>query len=762
MTYSQFLEAKTKTHKPCGFEPKDLNPDLFPFQADLVRWALVRGRAALFADTGLGKTIMQLVWADEIHRRTGRPVLILAPLAVSHQTQREGIRFGIDSVVCREMPDEHPGIIIANYEMLHHFDQSAFAGVVLDESSILKSFSGTVRKQITEFASTIDYRLACTATPAPNDLIEITNHAEFLGVMSGKEIIALFFTQDGNSTLSWRLKGHARDDFWQWLATWASAVRTPADLGYPAGDFVLPELEYIHSTVAGGVAAEGMLFAIEAQTMPERLGARRATINHRVERAAEIIEAEPGESWVVWCNLNMESAALKKRLAGSVEVKGSDTREHKEQSLNGFSDGNIRILITKPSIAGFGMNWQHCARMAFVGLNDSWEQLYQATRRCWRYGQQREVHAHIITAQIEGAVIRNIKRKNDQATQMIDELVSHMRGFQMTETTKEEMTYETSEAGDGDSWRMMLGDCVERIADIETESVGLSVFSPPFPAMYAYTNSARDMGNTENIGQMIEHFRYLASPKNLLRITKPGRMACVHLMQVTAMKSRDGYIGIRDYRGQVIKMFEDEGWIYTGEVTIEKNPQIQATRHKERGLLFKSLAKDSSLMRMALADYLIYFKKPGENQDKIRAGVSERYDNPEGWITEEEWIEWASPVWYRKRAGYPGGISETDVLNVRAARQSEDERHLCPLQLGVIERAVKLWSAPGDLVFSPFAGIGSEGYVSLMHGRRFVGVELKRSYFEQACRNLAEASSDTRRQLQMFNSNQKDFLQCVS
>lgn len=283
----------------------------------------------------------------------------------------------------------------------------------------------------------------------------------------------------------------------------------------------------------------------------------------------------------------------------------------------------------------------------------------------------------------------------------------------------------------------MLGDCVERTAEIEDESVGLSVFSPPFPGMYVYSDSERDMGNSRSVEELVEHFGFLIP--ELLRVLVPGRSCCVHLTQTIRVKYLDGYSGLRDFRGAVIAAMEQAGFIYYGEVAIDKDPQVKAIRTKDQGLLFKSLANDASRMHMALADYLLQFRKPGENPDPIRAGISERYGNPEGWITQEEWIEWAAPVWYRASEHYPGGIRETDVLNAAVARDAPDERHIAPLQLGVIERAVKLWSNPNDLVFSPFAGIGSEGYGALRNGRRFVGIELKPSYFKTACRNLVVA-----------------------
>lgn len=287
----------------------------------------------------------------------------------------------------------------------------------------------------------------------------------------------------------------------------------------------------------------------------------------------------------------------------------------------------------------------------------------------------------------------------------------------------------------GDGWTMMLGDCVERITEVEDETVGLTVFSPPFPGMYVYSDSDRDMGNSRTIEELIDHYRYLIP--GLLRTLKPGRSCCVHLCQSIRVKYLDGYSGLRDFRGAVIQAMEEGGFVYYGEVVIDKDPQVKAIRTKDQGLLFKTLANDASRMHMALADYLIQFRKPGENTEPIRAGISSRYHNEDGWITPEEWIEWAAPVWYRASEDYPGGIRETDVLNAAVARVDADERHIAPLQLGVIERAVKLWSNPGDLVLSPFAGIGSEGYGALSCGRRFVGIELKPSYFETACRNLA-------------------------
>lgn len=746
--YERFLASKRIESVAVGFDvdASDISPKLFPFQHRIVTWAIRRGRAAIFANTGLGKSMMQIEWARHIHEHTGQDVIILAPLAVAQQTVGEGHKIGVNVTLCRDQSDVKPGVNITNYERLHRFDRGEFGGIVLDESSILKGFNSKTRSDISAFVEGIHYRLACTATPAPNDLIEISNHAEFLNVMSGKEIIALFFTQDGNTTHKWRLKGHAKDDFWKWMASWSMAVRSPADLGYDDGAFELPPLN-IHQETVGSLTVSGSLFAMEALTLQERQQARRESIEDRVARAAELVNASD-QPWVVWCDLNAESSAITKAIPDAIEVKGSDTIEHKEKALAGFADETYRVIVSKPSIAGFGLNWQHCAHMAFVGLSDSFEQFFQAVRRCWRFGQTQPVTVHVITADAEGAVVRNIERKERQAAHMMAEVVKHMAQEQgIINSTRDEMDYR-EDVATGKDWKLYLGDSVKRLDEIESDSVGLTVFSPPFPGMYAYTNSSHDMGNSTSIDQLMKQFRYMM-PK-LLRVTMPGRSCAIHLTQGVAFKGVDGYIGIKDFRGKVIADMEAAGWIYYGEVTIDKNPQLKAIRTKDRGLLFKTLATDSANMHMALADYLLQFRKPGENPTPIQAGISAKYGNGKGWITQEEWIEWAAPVWYRADAGIPGGIRETDVLNVQQARETDDERHLCPLQLGVIERAIKLWSNPGDTVLDPFNGISSTGVVALRFNRRYAGIELKESYWKSGTKNLAKAASE-KNQVTLFD-----------
>lgn len=882
----------------------------FPFQKEIIEWSLARDCSAIFADTGLGKALMQLKWATARHEQTGGRVLILAPLAVAAQTEREALKFGINGVAAVRHPaDSDAPIIVTNYDRFHLFQDEPWAAIVLDESSILKSVDSKTRDTLTKWAKPIRYRLCCTATPAPNDHTELGNHAEFLGAMTRSQMLGEFFVHDEAemSVQHWRLKGHAVEAYWRWVAGWAIAVRRPSDLGYEDDGYILPPLKLVHEWLGDARVSDDRLFAVEARTLDERRSARLSSTDDRVAACARAVALEPDEPWIIWCDYNRESEALTKAIPGAVEVRGSDTPEYKETALLWFSgakcvchdplfrtklqtwrsndptlntcvsttkptntDGRrehqnsrldttlavvrdmpktpnneaarlkkpsggakqtpkqtspvgsesteslqmntahflnpkeeavlsavqdststpilevesrddftsttatelgaseessaptatwdsessatiptvsnerpcicghrtgVRTLISKASICGFGLNWQHCARVAFVGLSDSYEQWYQAIRRCWRFGQTRPVEVFVFASEAERVVVDNVQRKAREAEQMMEQITRYLADAR---EARESADYRRDLA-EGDGWALHLGDSAEIIHDLEPESIGLSVFSPPFPGMYVYSASDRDMGNTHDLSEFVRMMRPLAV--GLLEATIPGRTCAIHLCQTTAQKVRDGYVGIKDFRGRVIRLMERSGWIYYGEVAIDKDPQLKAIRTKDQGLLFKSLANDSAKMHMALADYVLQFRKPGENPTPIRAGVSDRYGNPDGWITSEQWIEWAAPVWYRATGDYPGGIRETDVLTVREARDDKDERHLAPLQLGVIERCIKLWSAPGETVFSPFAGIGSEGVMALRLDRRFIGVELKPSYWRAAQRNLGTAKA---------------------
>jgi hypothetical protein len=723
--YDAFLDAKRIESRPSGFTPDSICPTLFDFQRDIVTWACKRGKAAIFADCGLGKTPMQLEWARLVAEHTGGDVLILAPLAVAQQTRREGVKFGISVTVCRAQSDVRPGVNIANYEMLPHFDAGYFAGIVLDESSILKAHDGKTRNALIDAFASTPYKLACTATPAPNDHMELGNHAEFLGTMSRAEMLAMFFIHDGGDTAKWRLKGHAEQRFWEWVASWAVLMRHPSDLGYDDGAFVLPSLTVDRHVIASEQAPTDTLFAVPAQTLLEQQRARKATIGQRVAEVAALVNADDAP-WLIWCDLNDESAALTAAIADAVEVKGADTPEHKESSLLGFSDGDVRVLVTKPSIAGFGMNWQHCSQMAFVGLSHSYEQYYQAIRRCWRFGQEHPVTAHIFVSDLETAVVDNVMRKEADAVRMAEAMVEHTASITSAEIHGTERTVSsyTTDEQSGDRWRMLLGDCVERTREIDSDSLHFSVFSPPFASLYTYSNSERDMGNSRNDAEFAEHFGYLVD--DLYRVMMPGRLVAFHCMNLPTSKERDGVIGLRDFRGELIRAFTDRGFIYHSEVCIWKDPVTSMQRTKALGLLHKTIRKDSAMSRQGIADYLVVVRKPGDNPEPISHTADE--------FPVALWQRYASPVWM--------DINPSRTLQYRSARENADERHICPLQLDVIERAIELWTNPDDVVFSPFAGIGSEGYSAIKMGRRFVGIELKRSYYDVACRNLEHAERE--------------------
>lgn len=436
-TYEQFIARKRIVDAPAGIaEPPPVSSKLFPFQADIVRWALRRGRAAIWADCGLGKGWMAIEWARVVAEYTGRPVLILAPLAVAQQFAREAEKLGHGLTVCREAADVRHGINVANYERLHRFELSVFGGVVLDESSVLKDFTSATRNALIEGFSRTPFRLACTATPAPNDQMELGNHAEFLGAMTRTEMLSMFFVHDGGTTQDWRLKGHARKDFWRWLCSWAVTVRKPSDLGYDDGAFELPPMNIHEHVVSAGpdlASKMGVLFVTDAHGIQAQRAARRSSLDARVAKAAEIVATEPGEQWLAWCDLNAESEALAAAIPGAVEVTGSDDTEEKETRLIGFADGAFNVLVSKPSIAGWGMNFQRCARVVFVGLSNSFEQWYQAIRRTWRFGQERPVECHIVVSDADGAVRANLERKRRDAETMADEMLIGMGDIQRAE-----------------------------------------------------------------------------------------------------------------------------------------------------------------------------------------------------------------------------------------------------------------------------------------------------------------------------------------
>ena len=717
-TYAEFIASKSSSTSASGIEVEDgdINPMLFPFQRDLARWALRKGRAAIFADCGLGKTFMQLEWAHHIQGRT----LIIAPLSVAQQTIGEAAKLGYSHAIAyaRSQSEAHAPIVVTNYEMIGHFDPSQFDAVVLDESSILKSLDGKTRERLIEMFADTPYRLCCTATPAPNDISEFANHAEFLGVCTREEMLATYFVHDDEG---WRIKGHAREPFYKWLASWGMSLSRPSDLGYSDEGYNLPSLDILSSIVHTEFVPEGQLFATDLHGVGHRAKVRRGTIDARVTTAVDLIRSDSGRQWIAWCGLNDESKAIASALGEeAVEVEGSQSPDEKTSRILSFLNGEKRVLITKAKIAGFGLNLQNASRQVFVGLSDSYETYYQCIRRSWRFGQTEAVEAHIVLSDMEQPIYENVLAKEREARHSHDALIRNAAEYERAEIGNVAGTgvdyVEDDRKGTG--YHLMLGDCVERIRELPDNSIDFSIFSPPFASLYTYSDSDRDMGNSRDFPEFFEHYGYLVD--ELLRVVKPGRIVGVHCQQLSTTLSTHGVIGLRDFRGELIREHVKRGFVYHGEICIDKDPQAQAIRTHSKALLFVQLRKDSSWLRQAMADYILLFRKPGENAVPIHPDISN-----------DDWIEWARPIWY--------GIRESDTLNVRPARNDKDERHIAPLQLGTIERCIRLWSNPGETVLSPFMGIGSEGFVALRYERKFVGIELKPDYFRVAEQNIAGA-----------------------
>ena len=716
MDYMTFLQQKIVKMEDSGFKSKGSNPLLFDFQNRIVEWATLKGRSAIFAGCGLGKTAIQLEWASGVAEHTGEPVLLLAPLAVSHQTVMESLKFNIPNVhIVQDQNQIKHGVNITNYEKIHKFNAESFSGVVLDESSILKGLDSKTRELLTTSFTHTPYKLACSATPAPNDFMELGSHSEFLNIMSRAEMLAMFFTHDGGNTSKWRLNGHSRHKFWAWVASWAVVVRAPSDIGYPDDGYILPPCE-ITTEIVEMERDEGALFAIEAVSLNDQRASKRKSLADRVSKCAEMVNSN-NDQWIVWCELNDESTALKNAIPEAVEVRGSDTNEHKESALIGFSEGIHRVIVTKPSIAGHGMNWQNCHKIAFCGLSHSYEQFYQAIRRCWRFGQQHPVNVHVVIGEKERPILDNVSRKEKDAEKLWEGVVAVMQGGVSDVMKKHVAEYaETSATGSG--WEIIHGDCVEAVGKMPDESVHFSVFSPPFASLYTYSDSERDMGNNKTYDEFEQHFKFLI--RELHRVLKPGRNISIHCMNLPLSKQSYGEISIRDFRGDIIRWFQDAGFVFHSEVCIWKDPVIAMQRTKALGLLWKQLRKDSTMSRQGVPDYLVTMRKPGVNPEPV-THTKESFPV-------DQWQKWASPVW--------DDINPSDTLQYLSARDESDERHICPLQLQVIERAICLWSNPGDTVLTPFAGIGSEVYQAVKFGRRGIGVELKKSYFDLAVRNL--------------------------
>jgi DNA modification methylase len=724
--YLEFLEQKKVRIKESGFEAPDdaLNPHLFDFQRHIVKKSLKAGKYAVFADCGLGKTLIQLEWAHHVTQHTQRPVLILCPLAVSGQTIQEGVKFGIH--VERLKSDVFgPGIYITNYDQLENVDASMFAGVVLDESSIVKNHEGATRNTVIDAFSHTAYKLACTATPSPNDFMELGNHAEFLNVMTRLEMLAMYFVHDGGETTKWRIKGHCEDLFWQFVSGWSVMLTKPSDIGFSADGYDLPPLNFIEKRIVTPKKENGILFNDVAVSATEFNRELRLT---KIERMTEVVNLvnNSDESFIIWVKQNEEADYLRGLIPDAVEVRGNDSPEFKEKTLLGFANGDFRVLLTKTKIAQYGLNFQGCHNQIFASLDFSFESLYQAIRRSYRFGQKNEVNIYIVTTDTMGNVIQAIEKKQRQFETMQKKMAEFsFKNLHQDKLIKMERQHEIQR---GDMWEAHLGDCVQLIRELPDESVDFSAFSPPFPEMYVYSDQLEDMGNCNDFNEFLAAFNFMT--KDLFRVMRSGRNVAIHCMDIPIQKGKHGFIGLRDFSGMILESMEQAGFIYHSRVTIWKNPVTEMQRTKALGLLHKQLKKDATMSRVGIPDYVLIFRKDGDRENPVNVN-----------IPVDLWQKWASPVWM--------DIDYGDTLNRNEAREEKDQKHICPLQLPTIERLIGLYTNPGDLVFTPFGGIFSEIYQAVKMGRRGLAFELKKQYFDVGCNNMRSLEME-RQQLDLF------------
>jgi hypothetical protein len=647
--YLDFLQTKQKTHILSGFDvdEKKLNTNMFDFQKFIVKRALKAGKYAIFADCGLGKTLMQLEWANQVCKETKSKVLILAPLAVVGQTIQEGLKFGIDMT----------NIDVQNYEQLENIDCTIYSGIVLDESSILKNFEGATKKQIIDNFISTPYKLACTATPSPNDPMELGNHSEFLGVMTRNEMLAMYFVHDGGETAKWRLKGHAVKMFYQFVGSWAIMLNKPMDIGFEMTGYDLPKLNLLENQIKTPKRDNGSLFndaIISATNFNQEL---RLTKIERLDEVVKLVNEKPDENFIIWIKQNEEGELLKKLLPDAIEVKGSDSNEWKKEKLLGFANNEFRILITKTKIASFGMNYQNCRNQIFASLDFSFEGLYQAIRRSYRFGQKNEVNIYLITTDTMANVKQAIDTKQKQFEIMQDEMAKAVN-LNLAGQTMQTGTFDTTE--ENNEWySIQRGDCVQLIQNVKDESIGLSVFSPPFAELYTYSNHIEDMGNSKDYNEFLTQFGFLI--KELYRVLMQGRNIAVHCMDLPIQKGKEGFIGLRDFSGMILKAFEDAGFVYASRVTIWKDPVIEMQRTKALGLLHKQVKKDSTMNRVGIPDYVMIFRKDGERNNPVT--------NTE--LSVDLWQKYASPVWM--------DINYSNTLQgFRNGREENDEKHICP------------------------------------------------------------------------------------
>ena len=681
----------------------------------------------MFEGCGLGKTLQQLVIAHEISRHCNAPFLLVAPLAVAEQTVDESAKFNLPPVkrVYESSDVTGPGVYIVNYDRVDKLEAIEFCGVGLDESSILKSFNGTTRRYLTDRFSKTPYRFAFTATPAPNDFTELGQHAEFLGVCTPAQMLATYFINDTANTGEWRIKKHAVESFWKWVSSWAVCISKPSDIGFSDEGYDLPALNLNPVWVeTQGVAPDGELFQVASALSATQVnGEMRKSIQERAQKVAEIVRNTTHQV-AIWVNLNDEQDAIELALGNEcVSVRGGDTEKNKIAREKSWRNGEVKCMVSKGSIFGYGMNWQHCHEVIYFP-DYSFEDFYQVIRRFWRFGQVNEVNCSLVLPTTASKILEVLKTKQGKHDVMRDLVKFTAENLHETKSDNTKMNTKIKTTT-GTDYEIHNGDCVRVMREkVKDESIGFSVFSPPFSSLFTYSDDIQDMGNCDGVSQFMEQFGFCID--ELTRITMPGRECAVHCCDLLATKWKDGAIEFQNFSGKIAEAFRSRGWLFHSRITIWKSPVTEMQRTKAHGLLYKTLRKDSASSRVGAPDYLLVFRKRGENPKPIEHTPDD--------FTLDEWQEIASPVWMT--------IDQGNVLIYEIARDNLDERHICPLQLDVINRALKLWSAPGDTVLSPFMGIGSEGYCALKMGRKFIGAELKPSYFELAHTHLEKALTD--------------------
>lgn len=734
MNYQEFLANKKKQVIESGFEASNLNDNLFDFQKFTVKRALKAGRFAIFADTGQGKTIMQLSIAHQVAIYTNKPTLILAPLAVTGQTVEQGRKFNIP--IEKYTQSCKSEIQITNYEQLKDIDSSKFSCVCLDESSILKNETGKFRNLLIQKFKDTPYKFCFSATPSPNDPMELGNHAEFLDVMSFNEMLAMFFVHDGGNTSKWRLKGHAIERFYEFVSMWAIMYSHPKDIGFDHDGYDLPKLTVNEVQVKTKVP-DGMLFGGLAVNATDYNKSLRETESERINESVKLVKTLGEEPIIIWTKQNDEAKNIYNELSllgyDCRNVQGSDSPEKKENDLLGFAHGDYQILITKQSIASQGLNYQHCRYQIFNSVDFSFEQSYQAMRRSWRFGQKRPVNVWMITTDKMINVVKTQKEKHDKFKEMQSKMTVAVNKNLNNEITMDFNDYEDIKT---ENYQCMRGDCVQRIKEVKDNGADLIVFSPPFAELYTYSSYTEDMGNSKDYKEFEKHFKFLIP--ELKRVLRDGRILAIHCMDLPVQKGKEGFVGLRSFSDMLINWFCDEGFIYHARTTIWKDPVIEMQRTKAIGLLYKQLKKDAVMSRVGIPDQILFFRNGDDNSIPVQH--SDTYGEP-NYLPVDLWQKYASPVWH--------DIDYSRTLNYRSARGESDEKHICPLQLDTIERIIHLYSNEGETVLSPFGGIGSEGYQALKMNRKSISIELKDSYFELNKRNH-HAALEEKGQLNLF------------